>query len=125
MSENRNSRIKKALSEAGVTQKNLGDRLGVSDATVNERLKKKKQIDSISFLQAVSALTGKSFEWLLDGDFNEELPSVVTEAEPVYNTDMLKVMKDQARHQVEYIEHLKEKIRSLEVALAKNKKAKR
>lgn len=61
-------RIKKALEDAGVPQEKFAEKLGITRAAVNERLNKELDIDSYSFINAVTELTGKSREWLYWGD---------------------------------------------------------
>jgi transcriptional regulator with XRE-family HTH domain len=63
----RNQRIKEALKSRGIAQTVLADKLGVSHATVNERLNKKEDIDSLTFIFTVRDLTGYNVSWLLDG----------------------------------------------------------
>lgn len=65
--ESRNERIKRALSEAKVSQEKLANALGVTDAAVNGRLNSDKDIDSVAFIEAVSGLTGRSKNWLIYG----------------------------------------------------------
>jgi transcriptional regulator with XRE-family HTH domain len=89
--KNRNSRIKKALEENGIAQEKLAKRLGISSQAVNERLNKGKEIDSIDFLLAVEDLTGRSFEWLRTGGDQKKMDNQVSEPEPSYNHEMLKM----------------------------------
>lgn len=63
----RNSRLKKALEDRKISQEKLGKSLGISGAAINERLNKDQDIDSISFIEAVSELTGYDKDWLLYG----------------------------------------------------------
>lgn len=65
---NRNGRIKHAITTMGVSQEALAERLGISQAAVNKQLQKEEEINSIKFLEAVSELSGYSFEWLRTGD---------------------------------------------------------
>jgi transcriptional regulator with XRE-family HTH domain len=68
----RNQRIKIALKDAGKTQTDLANALGITQATVNERLNSNKDVDSFELIQKTSLLTGKEMSWLAFGD---EIPS--------------------------------------------------
>jgi transcriptional regulator with XRE-family HTH domain len=67
MTENRNSRLKKALKDAKISQEKLGEALGISSQAVSERLNKDQDVDSIEFVTAVATLTDYRPEWLLTG----------------------------------------------------------
>lgn len=66
--ESRNSRIKRALEQTGVSQEKLASTLGVSRSAVSERLAGEKEIDSYEFISVVSKLTGFEFWWLAQGE---------------------------------------------------------
>lgn len=86
----RNQRIKIALKEASVTQTQLAERLGVSHASVNERLNAKDtEIDSFEFLLAVSELTGKSPYWLYNGEEQKASQYLVDEVNKAKDTLIL------------------------------------
>jgi transcriptional regulator with XRE-family HTH domain len=63
--KNRNDVLKKALSDAGVSQQKLAEKLGVSRTSVTERLNGDKEIDSVDFISAVSEITGVPFVMLI------------------------------------------------------------
>lgn len=86
MSENRNSRIKKALKEGKVSQEKLGAALGITSQAVNERLNKDQDIDSIEFVETVSRLTGFTVNWILKGMGNMMLsdPIKFIQEEPIH-----------------------------------------
>lgn len=67
LSSARNQRIKEILKARKVSQTDLAKALGVSHATVNERLNKDEDIDSVEFIKAVALLTGYSFDDIMDG----------------------------------------------------------
>lgn len=80
----RNERILEVLKNAGKSQTDLAHKLGLTRATVSQRLNGEKDIDSIEFLEAVSHLTRKPLSFLITGtesmlvdaqiaqDFNDE-----------------------------------------------------
>ncbi len=85
----RNQRILQALKESGKSQADLATMLGVTRATVSERLANEKEIDSYDFLIKVAQLTNKSLSWLVTGKdktmvvADETLPNVQEPLVPV------------------------------------------
>jgi transcriptional regulator with XRE-family HTH domain len=63
----RNQRIKKSLRASGISQEQLAERLGITQAAIGKQLNKEDDIDSLGFIKAVAELTGASFQYLMDG----------------------------------------------------------
>jgi transcriptional regulator with XRE-family HTH domain len=61
----RNRRIEEALQRG--EQEKIAKVLGITRQTVNQKLTSDIEIDSIEFIRAVSQVTGKTFEYLVDG----------------------------------------------------------
>ena len=80
--KNRNNLIKNALFETGVSQDKLAKELGVSSQTVNERLNKGDDVDSIRFIKAVCKLTGRPFTDFVD--LTDMLSLVMNEPREAY-----------------------------------------
>lgn len=95
---NRNSRLKTALESTDVSQTKLAEMLGISRSSVNERLKKDTEIDSVEFVHAVAKLTGYDFVWLLlgEGSPRQGNPNANNEKSP--STEVLeKLIETQAK----------------------------
>lgn len=61
-------RIRLALDRTGKTLSDLARHLNRSQPSVSERLQGEGEIDSVSFLQGVSDITGYHFDWLRTGE---------------------------------------------------------
>jgi transcriptional regulator with XRE-family HTH domain len=121
--KNRNSRIKKALEEANVSQAKLAELLGVSRASVSERLSKGSEIDSIEFLTAVVSLTGYDFNWLLtgEGDGSKVIPNA-QETGLRYESKSIEALEKLVDTQARTIKLLEETIIRLEETITRQSK---
>lgn len=61
-----NAKIHQRLREKNVTQNDLAALLGVSAPSVNERLRKRKPIDSITFIKTAAKLTDTPLSYFIE-----------------------------------------------------------
>ena len=91
----RQKRVEKVLEGIPKKEEKLAEILQVSRQAVAQRLTKDKEIDSISFIEAVSTLTGSDHNWLLFG--GEYRTPVVTEPVKLYVTQNEEVQELQRK----------------------------
>ena len=103
----RNRQIIELLNRTGKTQTQLAARLGITRASVSERLNKKEEVDSIEFVKAVAELTGYSLCDLIKGEIAEEKIATVNEPLPSYGNAGLIAELNQVRK--ELIDCMKER----------------
>ena len=93
---NKNSigeKIRKAIKEAGLTQQNLADKLGITNPVVNVWIQGRR-IPNIENLKKIAVATGKPYSWFINDDEGEFAPSVKAVPLTPNNTVTLPILAD-------------------------------
>lgn len=113
-----NERISGIIKVTKVSQIKLAEVLGVSDSAVNQKLKSKKDLDSIKFVKAVARLSGMSICDILSED---DTLTVVQDSKSPYivrKSSSIELEKSRLEHKVRLLENeLSDTRRELIIAL--------
>lgn len=85
-------KIRKAIKEAGLTQQNLADKLGITNPVVNVWIQGRR-IPNIENLKKIAVATGKPYSWFISED-DEFAPSVKAIPLTPNNTVTLPILAD-------------------------------
>lgn len=80
-------RIKQALAEAGLTQQDLAEKLGVTAATVNSYINRKTQTRATT-LKRIAKATGKDISYFFDSSINQCANNSRNINQTINNADM-------------------------------------
>lgn len=86
-------RINLALDKSGKSQRDLARAMDKSSAAVSEMLSKPGELDSISYVEATSKLTGYRFEWLRTGEGPEKNDGPANVSAAQVNVEAGKMLK--------------------------------
>lgn len=85
-------KIRKAIKEAGLTQQNLADKLGITNPVVNVWIQGRR-IPNIENLKKIAVATGKPYSWFINED-DEFVPAVKAVPLTPNNTVTLPILAD-------------------------------